>query len=193
MRRIGIIAAVVGTLCGCATQSSVRLTNEPLSEGKAEAVFWSRSQFNIGWRYPDNDAYVKTVDTVAIGESVSYVELAPGPHVAEVLHRRHHFCIWELLAREWGYPNCYRPEGITRLEWTAESGRSYMAFAFHYCDKNWVWIEDTGNSASEDIKKLKSYPLAVLPVLHLADDVRSRPRESRRVMAGEAPPERCGP
>jgi hypothetical protein len=33
-----------------------------------------------------------------------------------------------------------------------QAGHSYIPFASKHCDKNWIWIEDRGVSAEDDLK-----------------------------------------
>jgi len=38
---------------------------------------------------------------------------------------------------------------MKELELNAEEGHSYIPFAFRYCERDWIWIEDTGNFPSD--------------------------------------------
>ena len=192
MSRICLVLACALSVSGCATQRTLDLASQAGEAQDAAAIFWPHSRYN-GWihGYPDNHLFTTRLDEMAVARNVAYIRVSPGPHAIEVLHERRRLCTWELIGRAFGYYHCFQTEGTTQMAWEAEAGHSYMPFAVHRCERNWYWIEDTGESGSDDIQIVNTSPYRLEPRVALADDVRKRSNEAKKVVAGTAPPDEC--
>jgi hypothetical protein len=160
-------------------------SSEASSANDSPAALWSHSSSSVLFRTTPNDATVVKVDGHEIGWQHAWIELTPGRHRAEIEHRR------AGLACALAYPLGCFPFllGIQELEFVVEPGHSYVPFALRFCGRDWIWIEDTGNSASEDIDAQRAIALGYPG---FRDAVRRSGSEpATRVVAGKPPPTGC--
>jgi len=149
--------------------SSTRTNSSP-------AILWADSSSVNPFRTRVNHATVTKVDGHEIDWQHQSIELHPGRHLVQIKHQRDSwFC---------GYLGCILiTEGTHELELNAEEGHSYIPFAFRYCERDWIWIEDTGNFASSDLLGARETGGHVN---------RWYPAEATsEVVAGERPPSAC--
>lgn len=179
-------------LGACANTDVVRLSDAKFDSERQGAIFWTSSITGVKDYRADNEAIVRVVDGKPIEDWLRPIELSAGWHRAGVLHKKYTpgLC---LLGGVFGYAYCMKPtQDVITLEFGVEPGHSYMPFALQKCGKNWVWIEDTGQSAAHDLDKWRSYSsVNMVPTEKLVRDVRLRDPATKNVVAGEPPPPHC--
>lgn len=171
---------------GCASREPIRLGAPEVSGNSAPGVLWgtsaSKKQFFERW----NHAAVRQVDsTQTVGlSSVPPVVLTPGKHTIQIEYKRDsYFC---------GYLGCISIHQTTRtVELQVKPDHSYLPLAGKYCEKDWIWIVDTGGSARKELENWREH--GILP--YMPFDPRSPLKDvsGLNVVAGEAPPDHCEP
>lgn len=167
-----------GLLSACMTVEPVRLPSSISGDTVKETpgILWSHSSnvtpFHTRW----NHAIVKSVDGHTIDWQHGSIELLPGRHLVQIEHRRDSwFC---------GYLGCMPLTlGTYEIELDADEGHSYVPFAVRNCERDWIWIENIGNAASDDLMSARNAGGYVQ---------RWYPAESTsRVVVGKRPPSEC--
>ena len=167
----------VGLLSACMSVEPFRLPAS-VSGGTSDeiqAILWVHNSSVIPFRTRRNYAAVTKVDGYPVDLHQS-VELRPGSHRILVEHRRDSWVC--------GYFGCYEVVlGRHELALNAEEDHIYFPFAIRFCGQDWIWIEDMGKEASEELsaaRKAGGYPQ------------RWNPAESPyKVVAGVRPPQEC--
>lgn len=183
------LCSIALLLSGCMSAGPARIrpwAGTP-SPDSTPAALWTHSENLVVLATRPNAATVVAVDDQELGWQHRWVELTPGEHRARVEHRR---AGWLCGV---SFPlGCYPfLLGIHELTWLAEPGHSYVPFALRHCDnKDWVWIEDTANSASDDIVAAKrTMGLGSPEFMYVVRRAGWAP--ATPVVAGERPPTDC--
>lgn len=176
---ISLVALAIG---GCATvPAPIRLQGPDAGSADSLALLWSYNLHRDGFFERPNHVYVKRVSDTGIRVPTSSmpalsgrrpVVLAAGQYAVEIEYKRD-----SLLC---GYFGCvqYLRDAAT-LSLRAEAGHSYAPQAKTHCGTHWIWIEDLGVRAEEDMKRWRrggDFPYT---------------QRGSIVVAGEAPPAAC--
>lgn len=169
-------------LTGCVNSTSItRLTDTYPLRPDETSLMWT-----VGSDAPmSNVVWVEEVDNVKIRNHGAPVEVSPGLHTVIIRHRRQVFCLASIVG-----PACLHSSEYKTLSLRVEGDHSYMPFAAYSCEKSWIWIQDTGQRPTHDLKIWRNSG-TMAPEFDLADDVRSRNQAMRQIIAGEFPPEQC--
>jgi len=175
--------AIVG---GCVSFEPIRLHDPGSVNGGAYAVLWSRSIYTKYLFERPNEATVIRVNKVDIKNDKTLsgppIELLPGRHAVEIRYDR----AWP-VPNYFGGPPFFK-QSERSIEAIFEAGHSYMPLTRKYCDKDWYWIIDTGQTVEEDIKTWRG---SLGGYYGLSYRVRSIATEKSRTVGGEMPPVNC--
>lgn len=173
-------------LAACASREPARVDALQASAGIPPGVLWTISTYKKKLFERWNHATVTEVDgkkTVRF-TSIAPVELAPGKHRVQVRYDRDSYLC--------GYLGCISFKQATRqLELHVEPDHGYLPLAGKYCGQDWIWIVVTGRSARQDLEIWREQ--GILPYTPFDPRSPLKDLSGLKVVAGEAPPEQCGP